>query len=554
MYRLSVLGAIRLLSAICVALTFASACGTSSGAQRVGAAWGVESPAIPPAATEFANPLRGQYENLMSPLFPQGNPAQRDFAAWPKSADASMRLDWRRLQPTDPRRLPPGTPDDRKYDFRVIDEALAEAGSRGMRLTLRVYAYNSCCDASYPNDTNIAIPDWLRSIPGITRTFPPDHGRSVSQVVPNWNSPDYLAGFDELLMALGRRYDGDERLSVFEFSGYGDFSENHIAYVRDALRAPGPAPQDSVRRLGYFSQYRDQSITAPSIRRLVAANVAAFPRTQLVVTPQNPEIVRQLLSDQVTATVAAPVGIRSDCLGVYEPLPAWAHDTDSRYVAQDDSLVAKLTSRLASAPVITEWCQLPGGADRRAYYAKGLHDVVAYHVSMTSSTNFPDRDSRRTMSLELFSLWARANVYAGYRYSVDSVTGTTSIDGGSASVDVQWTNHGSAVAMEKWVPSYRIVDRSGRTVRTVPARVDLKAILAGQPLDPGAPPVPASVTEQLVVDTAGLPPGRYTVSAAVAWQQHKPHASHVVDYAPMQLARDGRDSDGAYPIAVLDLQ
>jgi hypothetical protein len=108
--------------------------------------------------------------------------------------------------------------------------------------------------------------------------------------------------------------------------------------------------------------------------------------------------------------------------------------------------------------------------------------------------------------------------------------------------------------MEKWVPSYRIVDRSGKTVRTVPARVDLKAILAGQPLDPGAAPVPASVTEQLVIDTAGLPPGRYTLSAAVDWQQHKPDASHVVDYAPMQLARDGRESDGAYPIAVLDLK
>ena len=520
----------------------------------MGAARGVASPPIPVAAKEFTNPLRGQYENLLSPLFPQANPAQRDFAAWPKSADASMRLAWRQLQPADPRTLPPGTPDDRKYDFRAIDEALAQAGKRGMRLTLRVYAYNSCCDASYPNDVNIAVPDWLRSIPGTTRTFPPDKGRRVSQVVPNWNSPDYLAAFEQLLTALGNRYDADERLSVFEFSGYGDFSENHIAYLRDDLRAPGPAPLESVRRLGYFSQYRDQSITAGSIRRLVAANVAAFPRTQLVVTPQNPEIVRQLLSDQVTGTVAAPVGIRSDCLGVYAPLPAWAHDMDSQYVAQDDSLVAELTSRFASAPVITEWCQVPGGTDLRAYYAKGLHDVVAYHVSMTSSTNFPDRDSRRPMSLELFSLWARANAYAGYRYSVESVTGTTSFDGGIASVDVQWTNHGSAVASEKWAPSYRIVDRSGRTVRTVAARVDLKAMLPGQPLYPGAPPVPASVTEQLKVDTAGLPPGRYTVSAVVDWQQHKPHASHVVDYAPMQLARDGRDSDGAYPIAVLDLR
>jgi hypothetical protein len=49
----------------------------------------------------------------------------------------------------------------------------------------------------------------------------------VTQVVPNWNNPVYLAGFEELLPAPGRRYDGDERLSVFEFFGYSDRRKPH---------------------------------------------------------------------------------------------------------------------------------------------------------------------------------------------------------------------------------------------------------------------------------------------------------------------------------------
>jgi len=49
----------------------------------------------------------------------------------------------------------------------------------------------------------------------------------------------------QLLAALGRRYDSDERLSVFEFSGYGDFSENHSPYLRDTLGVSGPAPEDT---------------------------------------------------------------------------------------------------------------------------------------------------------------------------------------------------------------------------------------------------------------------------------------------------------------------
>ena len=86
----------------------------------------------------------------MNPLFPQGNPAQQRYPAWPASYDASLRVSWRQLQPIDPRTLPPDAPDDRKFDFSVIDDALTKLADRNMRLTLRVYAYNSCCDDSYP--------------------------------------------------------------------------------------------------------------------------------------------------------------------------------------------------------------------------------------------------------------------------------------------------------------------------------------------------------------------------------------------------------------------
>jgi hypothetical protein len=82
--------------------------------------------------------------------------------------------------------------------------------------------------------------------------------------------------------------------------------------------------------------------------------------------PPNPEIVRQLLADDVTNKLAAPVGIRSDCLGVYAPLPDRASSEWSPYVKNKDPLVAQLTQRLAAAPVITEWCFLSLGRRRPA--------------------------------------------------------------------------------------------------------------------------------------------------------------------------------------------
>lgn len=515
------------------------------------------SAAIPPGVQEIPNPLRGQYEDLLNPLFPQGNPAQQRYSAWPASYDASLRVSWRQLQPTDPRTLPPDAPDDRRYDFSSIDDALTKLANRNMRLALGVYVFSSCCGNSYPDNTNtnIAIPDWMRpaatAFPGRPNGSAP--GVTWAQVVPNWNDPGYLDAFGQLLAALGRRYDGDERLSVFEFSGYGDFGKNQIDYLRDALRAPGPPPDESATALGYFSQSRDQNITAASIRRLVEANVAAFPHTQLVVAPQNPEIVRELLADDVTKKLSGPVGIRSDCLGVESPLPSWVESGDSHYVRSGDAVVTAIRQRLLSAPVITQWCEPPDGTDARSYYEKGLHDVVRYHVSMTSSIGFPGHDSTTAMDSGLYLLWAQANSAAGYRYSVEAQPGSQSVHGKVASISAVWTNYGSAATTEHWVPGYRLVDFTGAVVRSLPATVDLKTLVhddSGQSRDEA---VPASSTESVHVDLTGLAPGHYTLRASVDWQQHKPGASHVVNYAPMALARDGRDALGMYPIATLDI-
>ena len=514
----------------------------------------VESKNIPLSAPDIPNPLRGQYEGLLTPLFPQANPAQHMFPAWPASFDTSLRVEWRQLQPVDPSTLPPDTPDDRKFDFSVIDDALAKLDSRNMRLTLRVMSYSSCCDTVFPEDTNIAIPDWMRSasttFPG-TQQDPANPG--VTQVVPNWDDPKYLDAFEQLLAALGRRYDGDERLSVFEFSGYGDWSENHISYLRDTLGAPGPAPEESVAKLGYYSQFRDQNINIASIRRLVTANVNAFPRTPMVTTALNPEIVRQLLADDVTKKLAAPVGIRADCLGVQEPLPTWAASDGSFYVKNKDPVVAKLKARLASALVITEWCQLPDGTDPKAYYAKALRDVIKFHVGMTASFNFPAAKSTTPMDPALFGLWSRANVAAGYRYSAEVRPGSQSVEDGTARIGVTWTNFGSAAASEKWIPAFHLVDELGETVRTLPSAVDLKTLVNTDPNRSPDTPAPKMFTESVAVDLDGLPRGKYTLRVAVEWQQHKPRASHTVDYPPMQLARDGRDNSGSYPIATLDV-
>ena len=113
---------------MCVSVLVAAAALLIGGCSRThndpGPLAAMVSPAIPAAAQEIPNPLRGQYEDLLEPLFPQGEPAQQRYPAWPASYDASLRVTWRQLQPVDPATLPPDAPDDRKFDFSVIDDAL----------------------------------------------------------------------------------------------------------------------------------------------------------------------------------------------------------------------------------------------------------------------------------------------------------------------------------------------------------------------------------------------------------------------------------------------
>jgi hypothetical protein len=541
------LGTARRLAVLLVCALVLSSCGPPADASHTTAQL------LPFSKPDLVNPLRGQYENLATELFPQSNPAQPE-AAWPGTTDVGVRLEWRTLQPRDPRTLPPNAPDGVRFDFAVLDRALSAAHKNGQRLSLRITSFNSCCETAYPNDVDVSVPDWLRTVNGATRSF---RHAGITYVIPEWNNNAYLSYFGDLLAALGRRYDRDERLAFVEVSGYGDFSENHVAFMRDTLQLPGPAPADSQKVLGYYSQYRDQYITKDAVTRLVDANLRAFRHTALIAAPGNPEMTRQLFRDSpLLHGRRKPVGIRADGLGAFSPIPTWAEHPDSWYVKTRDPIVNVVVNRYRTAPIVTEWIpNPPDPTDPMTYYRKGLRDVVNRHVSMTSSTGFPGQLNGGPMPPDQYAVWAKANKFSGYRYaatvaqpSFDSLTSAAAV------VTVEWRNFGSAPAYERWQPVYDIVASDGRTVRTLTAGIDLRSLVADQRFEEDTEePIVASTNDVLTIDP-GLPAGSYQIRARVLWREHKPNAVETVDFPPMQLAQTGRDSEGSYPIAVLTVR
>ena len=180
---------------------------------------------------------------------------------------------------------------------------------------------------------------------------------------------------------------------------------------------------ESVAKLGYYSQFRDQSITTASIRTAGRGERKRFPPYTIGGHSAEPgdrtRTARRRRHEKTVRAGGHPLGLPR-CPGA---VAGWAESNDSHYVRSNDAVVNAIKQRLTSALVITEWCRLPNGTDPRSYYEKGLHDVIRYHVSMTSSANFPDRDSTSAMDPKLYLLWAQANTSAGYRYSVEATAG-----------------------------------------------------------------------------------------------------------------------------------
>ena len=480
---------------------------------------------IPFSAKDLVNPKRGQYQDLGVTLYPQSTTAS--YPAWPGTDDAGSRVLWSQIQPTSAN----------SYDFTLIDKAVAAAHVHNQRFHFRVMSFAS---SGYSGNTVIGVPAWLRATPGATTDYSLG---GKTYVVPNWNADAYLSPLEHLIAALGARYDHDERVEWFEFSGYGDWSENHIGFIAGDLGAPGPSADDSISQLGYYSQYSDQSITKASITRMVNATLAAFPNTQIIVLDDNPEITRQLLA----ASPKRPVGIRADCLGVYPPPQVWATDPNSWYVQNGDPVIAALLARWRTAPVVTEWCnwQPDGGI---AYFQQAIKDVVNYHVSLVASNVVAP-------SPDMYEMWARTNKYAGYRYAVTSATVPASAPAGSAlRIIVRWTNFGAAPSYDNWQVSYEVRNDADNVVGIVQSGLSLRDI-AGEQNYTNSAHDPASLTSDnpLWLSTAGLTRGNYKLIAKVVWNEHKPNAINAVNYPPMTLAQAGRDSGGGYLIGSFQL-
>lgn len=485
---------------------------------------------------EFPNPMRGQYEDLLVAEYWQGT----SYAG----TDNFQRYGWSQIQPIS----------QNSFTWTQVDNDIAAAAEAGKRFGMRVMAFAP----GFGPDT--AMPGWLTSVSGATMT---SSGSGGTATFPVWNNPNYLACVQNLITAIGNRYDNDERLSWFEISGYGDWSQMVCSAERDLYGLSCPAPDQTIAQLGYYMNTWADVLTMANVTAIIGYHVAAFPNTRIV-TASHPEFVRQMVlgtnfSGQSTASTtepAIPPGIRYDGLGDEDQyFIGWGYPGD---YYDNTPLAEAYLSHWTKAPFLTEWCNYYGTEETStSFLPTAMQEVVNYNVSLVGSTLTSGGLSglAAPLSDSDYEVYLRLMMYSGYRYSAAAAVS-------GSNVTVTWTNWGVAPAYDNWQIVYQVRNQSNNIVQAVVSAysfLSLGAASYGPPYNwggfvqgkyatstPAGDPTPITDTDTFVLTS--LPSGHYTIWVQVAWAQHKPNATHTFNAPPMSLAQTGRDGTGAYQI------
>jgi hypothetical protein len=419
---------------------------------------------IPFSAPDLINPLRGLYR------------WRNQQEAPIESLDSYSRYNWRDLEPQ-----------RGVYDFSRIRADLERAESAGRKHSFRIRAM--------VHHDGIVVPRYLVDLME-------DGWWSGDTYIPDWNDPDFIANARNLILALGREFNFDQRLAFIDIGLFGNWGEWHMWPFK------------------YPAYTGAQVATKENREALVDMHIEAFPDVPLVMMTEDDETLMYALRKSKF------IGWRRDSLG------SWVFDENAFMrdlrLRPDDWQI--FIDRWKTAPVVTEFIT-PFDQEDPEVYERALRQVREYHVSMVSNGNTFDWEDISWKGRRLFLELGKT---AGYRFELKSLTiPTTVIPGEGFAADWRWKNIGNAPPYELWrvLLQFRSPDR-GAVVWQNRSGIDLRRML------------PTGKGEWTYIDQFTLrkevPVGIYDVYVQVI---------DPLGYRqPLALAIEGRQSNGAYPL------
>jgi len=294
------------------------------------------------------------------------------------------------------------------FEWRIIDQAIAEAQRHGEQLAFRVMPY----DREHP------LPAWYRQSGARRANRASAADGAVWQ--PDFSDPFYLKTWGALVAALGRRYDGHPGVVSVDISTLGYWGEGWSPYM----------PRWPVQK------------------RLIDDYLRAFHRTPLLMNIAH----RRALA---YATQQGS-GWRLDCLG--DMGTRWSGSPQTTSEMLDFYPMQIVRAHLGEVwkrhPVALEVCFTPTFWEKQGWDANYiLNQALRWHVSWLNTKSSP-------IPAAWQGLFQRFERRMGYRFILRRLQYPATIRrGGRMPIETWWFNAGVApvyrdyqVAMQLWSP------------------------------------------------------------------------------------------------------
>jgi hypothetical protein len=347
-------------------------------------------------------------------------------------------------------------PEQGKYNWKFIDDAIAAWQPRGAAVALRVMA----CSAHSPG--YYTAPKWLfdAGCKGfeyqIKDNHPTSGGKKIPRIEPDYTDPLFLKHHGAFLKAMGARYDGQPGVEFLDIGSYGVWGEWHT---------PHPAPV-AVRQ------------------QIVDMYLNAFHKTPLVFMTDDAAVLPYAL--------AHGAGLRRDGVGSPSHEKNWIGS--KKYTA-----VPAMADTWKTAPVVFEWYGTYEDMKSRGWsFDAAVNFMLANHVSMIN-------DNIGRVPPEALPQLQQLARLAGYRFVLREAAHVPAARrGGQLAVDMKWANTGVGKLYRPYKLQVLLLDAAGKAVCTSDAKSEPCDWLPGE----------RAVSETLAIP-ATLPAGAYTLAVAI---------------------------------------
>ncbi|MCD9469105.1 DUF4832 domain-containing protein [Photobacterium phosphoreum] len=391
--------------------------------------------------------------------------------SYPQTSVVYYRWYWEQLEP-----------EQGVYDFGIIEKTLAQAIAHHKKLVFRIMTLSGKSEYYQLSDNHniiLGIPCWLKKqlINGNNDYAQESCSRS-DKFIPNYNDPYFKQQITKLMMALGKKFDGNPNLLRIDTGLVGTWGEWNLSERTNA-------------KISNIPDLTDQGYTEKDLQFYINLVARAFPHTQKTT------LMASAHEDFMSyATSHFHMGWRADCLGDWNQ-SGWNHmengypDAIAHAMGKNEivnhNVDHAFSQRWKKAPVDFELCNTLNTWSKQTwlYTYDKIQDTFNYALEQHASLINARSSMIPTQYQPIIDNLLRK---LGYRFELQQLTTQQSVyQGDMLLLKSQWANTGVAPSYNNYSLKWRLRSSSGAIVATFNTNTNIRKWLPANVLG-GTPP------------------------------------------------------------------